>query len=178
MTYLVVRLCTGRERKIDVSEAILQGLAYTLLSHALWSVCKLPGSLIPTPDIVGLSLCAIFIGLVLSVAVNRHLVFSSLRYLGLTRQPEFSSIWETTFKLSERQLGEYVVVELDDEKRIQGAILGVSPNDPDGHLCLQRCQWLPASPDSEPIPIDGWYLVPTKRILSVHFLPTAKESNA
>ncbi|MEL6898841.1 MAG: hypothetical protein AAFP90_22305, partial [Planctomycetota bacterium] len=89
VTYLAVRLCTGRERKIEVTEAILHALAYTLLSHAVWALCCLPGSYIPTPDIVGLSLCAIAIGLALSVAINRHLAISTLRFLGLTRQPEF-----------------------------------------------------------------------------------------
>tara|TARA_R110002073_G_scaffold299268_1_gene466193 strand:+ start:11012 stop:11413 length:402 start_codon:yes stop_codon:yes gene_type:complete len=131
----------------------------------------------PTPDIVGLSLCAISIGLVLSVAINRHLAFSTLRYLGLTRQPEFPSVWETAFQLSERQLGEYVVVELDDERRMLAAVVGVSPFDSNGHLCLQRCQWLPTVPDGDTIPISGWYLVPINRIRSVHFLPSGIESD-
>lgn len=164
-------MCTGRERKIDVTEAILHGLAYTLLSHALWAICQLPGSLIPTPDIVGLSFCAMAIGAGLSVAINRRLAFSSLRWLGLTRQPEFPSVWETVFQVSERDLGEYVVVELDDDRRMLGAILGVSPSQQNGHMCLQHCQWLPTQLHETSVQIDGWFLVPATRIKSVHFLP-------
>lgn len=160
-----------------MTEAILQGLAYTLLAHALWAICQMPGSWLPTPDIVGLSLCAIFIGLLLSVAINRRLAFAALRRLGLTRQPDFPSIWETAFRLSENELGEYVVVELDDERRILGAIRGVSPYQSDGHLCLERCQWLPMRTDAGTIPIDGWFLVPTARIRSVHFLPGVENTD-
>lgn len=177
MTYLVVRLCTGRERKIDVTEAILHGLAYTLLAHALWAICMMPGSVFPTPDIVGLPLCALFIGMTLSFAINQQVVFAFLRKAGLTREPDFTSIWENTFRCSEDKVGEYVVVELDDDRRILGAVLGVSPHQTDGHLSLQRCQWLPTEPGGDTIPIDGWFLVPAARVKSVHFLPRGDHAN-
>ncbi|WP_417736488.1 DUF6338 family protein [Rosistilla oblonga] len=178
VTYLVVRLCTGRERKIDVTETILHGLAYTLLSHAVWVVCTLPGSLLPTPEIVSLTLSAIVVGLVVSLAINRRVAFRTLRKLGLTREPEFPTVWETTFKLSEHDVGEYVVLELDDERRILGAILGVSPEQRDGHIALQRSQWLPMTPNDATIQIEGWFLIPAARVCSIHFLPRYKANDA
>lgn len=171
VAYLVVRQCTARERKIDVTEAILHALAYTLLSHAIWAICTSLGSLIPTPEIVGLTLCAVFVGLVVSVTTNHRISYSLLRKLRLTRQAEFPTIWETSFVHAERELSEYAVFELDDDRRIMGAIRGVSSDCADGHICLEKCQWLSSELHNPSVPIEGWFLVQAKRVKSVHFIP-------
>ncbi len=177
LTFIIVRTLTGRERKIDVTEATLHGLAYTLLTHALWELCKLPPTLIPTPDVVGLCLCSVLIGVLVSVSVKHRLAFGLMRYCGLTSEPEFPTVWETAFTLSSTELGDWVVIEFADGRRIMGAVKSVSPDHVEGHVCLQDARWLVSSSEN-PILLDGWFLTASKNIANIHFLNSKRVPDA
>lgn len=70
VTYLIVRLLTCRDSRLDAVQAILYGLAYTVLAHFFWAIAKWPGSYLPTPDIVGLGSTAIILGIGISVSLK------------------------------------------------------------------------------------------------------------
>ena len=70
VTYPIVRLLTSLDSKLDAAQAILHGLAYTLLAHFFWAIAKWPGSYLPTPDFVGLGSIASALGVAISVSIK------------------------------------------------------------------------------------------------------------
>ncbi len=175
ITFLVVRWLTARGRKIETAEAILHGLAYTLVVHAIWSFLTAIGSLIPTPDLMGLSLCAVGLGLAASWLTNSGSIYGVLRKLMLTREASWPSIWETAFREFTGRIGEYVVLEFKDRRRLLGAIRGFSADQEGGHVYLARPRWIHSDSDAPEQP--GTLLVNATDIASVQFLPFSSETD-
>lgn len=175
LTYLLVRSLTARERRVDATEAVLQGLAYTLVVHAMWAVCTSVGSWIPTPDIVGLSLCAVVLAFIVSHLSNRGFVYGFLRQLGITEEPGWATIWDSAFREFRSLRGEYAVFHLGDGRRIMGAIRGHSSQQAGGHICLERAQWLEGLKALDELP--GMVLMPADDVQFVEFIPIEKSSN-
>jgi Family of unknown function (DUF6338) len=167
VTFLVVRYLTTRERKIEATDAILQGLAYTLLANALWAAAKLFGSLIPTPDIVGLPLSGLLLGLMVAWLVNQDFIFSLLRKIGITNEASWSTIWESTLRDFKKLHGTYVVITLDDGRRVQGWLVGFSSEQKDGHVCLQNIQWIDVEHATE---LKGLHLFNAMNVQHVHLM--------
>lgn len=173
ITYLVVRAMTERAKKIEAVEAVLYALAYTLIVHAIWYGLTGIGSLIPTPDIIGLSLTALFVGIGLAAIVNSGVHYRLLRFVGITSESSWITIWQTVFREFRDRQGEYAVLHLKDGRRVMGAIRGFSPQQKGGHVCLERVQWLTeATPNSEH---PGMHLFNAEDIAIVEFLSTSKE---
>jgi hypothetical protein len=124
----------------------LWALAYTLLVHAIWEFAKLPGSWIPTPDIIGLSLSAVALGLTLSFCSTKGWIYKWLRKLRLTREAPWATVWSTAFHdcRYDRQM-DYAVLHLKDGKRVYGGECGFSTNQQNGHVVLSPFQWLTKS---------------------------------
>ena len=171
LAFLVERTLTARERKVETVEAILFGLAYTLAVHAVWSVLKRAGSVIPTPDITGLALTAITIGLAIAFLKNSGALFHLLQKSGITREAAWWSIWETAFRFSYAQKNEFVVLHLADGRRLFGAVVGHSSEQKDGHICLMQAMWLV---DPRPAPISGMILLRADDVKMVEFVPRSK----
>ena len=180
VTYVIVHLLVSRTRKIETVDAILVGLAYTLVVHGIWHLLKLPGSVFPTPDIVGTTLVAVILGLGLSICANHGWIYDALRYLRITNQPQWQSIWETAFRRSTVELeNSWVILELKNGKRIMGYVFAFSGQREGGHVCISDPRWLNDSDgddSDEQTPIGGWFLVDNSQIVSVHFQPKHERS--
>ncbi len=174
LTYLLVRSLTARERRVEATEAILHGLAYTLLVHAMWTVCTSIGTWFPTPDIVGLSLCSLLLGVVVSRLSNRGAIYEFLRRVGVTSESGWASIWESAFREFRTTRGEYGVFHSRDGRRIMGAIRGYSLQQSGGHICLERAQWLEGLEALAELP--GMVLIPADDVQFIEFLPTHPEA--
>jgi len=93
LTYLVVYFLASRQEKIDAIKAVLLALAFTLVSHATWSLLKSLGSYIPTPDIVGITITATAWGVIFGFLVNRGWIYRLLRSVGISAEPGAATIW-------------------------------------------------------------------------------------
>lgn len=167
LTYIVVRALTARERKLDAVEAVLHGLAYTVLVHALWALLTLK-SWIPTPEIVGLSFCSLAIGLMIAKCHSRGWIYNLLRRFGLTEESTWQSAWETSFREARAAGREYAVLYLKDGRRIMGAVRGFSSEQSSGHVAIDQSQWL--NDENEVTAIPGLMLLSANEIWSVQFL--------
>lgn len=167
LTYIVVRALTARERKLDAVEAVLHGLAYTVLVHALWELLTL-NSWIPTPDLVGISLCSLVIGLAIAKCHSRGWIYNLLRLCGITEESTWQSAWETSFRMARADGREYAVLYLKDGRRIMGAVRGFSSEQSAGHVAIDRSRWL--CENNEVIAIPGLMLLSANDVLSVQFL--------
>ena len=174
ITFLLVRSLTARGRRIQATEAVLHGLAYTLLAHAIWAVLTSVGSLIPTPDLVGLPLCAIALGLVLSWLATSGIVYNVLRKMRLTREAPWRSVWQSAFAEFRANVGEYAVLQFRDGRRLLGAIRGSSAQQSRGHVYLHRARWIHSDGDEPEQP--GTILVNAGDISFVQFLPFPSET--
>jgi hypothetical protein len=173
LTYLTVRVLSAREEKIEAVETVLCGLAYTLVVHALWVGLKALGSWIPTPDLIGLSLTAVGLGLCLAAIHNSGIGYRVLRRLHLTSESSWLTVWQTAFReFRGVQGGEYAVLHLKDGRRVMGAIRGFSPRQENGHVCLERVHWFSGTEESEEHP--GLHLFNASDICVVEFLPDQK----
>jgi hypothetical protein len=172
VTVLIVRALTARSRKLDTVETVLQGLAYTLLVHATWVILKMIGSWIPTPDLAGLSLCSVALGVLVSWATNSDLVYGLLRKVRLTAEPSWNSIWESAFREFRNTTGEYIVLEFKDGRRLKGGVRGFSSDQENGYVYLARCRWI--DPTSEQLEQPGTLLFNAHDIKFVQFLPNKK----
>ena len=177
VTYLIVHRLCSRERKLDSIDTILVSLAYTICIHSVWFLMKAGGSLIPTPDIVGLSLVSVGFGLLVSFFVNNGLFWNTLRTLRITDQPAWESIWKTAFKKAQDEqddLSGWVVIELVDSRRIMGCLVGYSANPENGVICIDDPRWLVSDGVSE---IGGRFLLECSNISNIHFLSKTDQSN-
>lgn len=174
ITYLIVRAMTERGKKIDALEAVLNGLAYTLLVHAIWYFLTHIGSLIPTPDIVGLCLTAIGLGIAVAAIGNAGIHYKVFRWLGITSEPSWPGIWQSAFREFQHQ-GEYTVLHLKDRRRVMGAVRGYSNEQKEGHICLERVQWLDSANPATEHP--GMHLFSAEDVAIVEFVPIPKEND-
>jgi hypothetical protein len=175
ITYLVVRALTERGRKIDAIDAVLYGLAYTLVVHAIWYALTHVGSWIPTPDIIGLCLTAVALGIVVAIIANTGVAYCVLRWLRITSEASWSTIWQTTFREFRRTEDEYAVLHLKDRRRVMGALRGYSSEQKEGHICLERVRWLDS--DGARTEQPGMHLFNAEDVAFVEFVPALKEKD-
>jgi hypothetical protein len=171
ITFVIVRSLTARSRKMEPTDAILLGLAYTLLVHAIWTVLTL-ASWIPTPDIVGLSLSAVGLGLFVSWLTNAGSAYRVFQWLRLTQESTWPSIWETAFREFRSNQGEYAVFEFTDGRRLYGAIHGFSADQRDGHILIDRAKWIHSNDENGDLPEQpGSLLIRADDVATVQFMP-------
>lgn len=174
LTFVVVHAMTARGQKIDPIEAVLYGLAYTLAVHGIWGLLVRAGSLVPTPDIVGLPLTALLMGLGISIVATSGWSYAVLRRLRVTGQSSWVTIWETAFREFRGGQGEYAVLHLQDGRRVMGSVRAFSPHQKDGHVCLDRVKWLDGSQAGEEHP--GVHILGGNDIAVVEFIPFGRSS--
>ncbi len=168
LVYFIVHSLTDREREIKATEAILHGLAYTLLVHAVWTFLTL-WAIIPTPDILGLSLCAIGVGITIARINNKGWIYDALRHYGITGASSWSSTWRTSFRFARQSVGTYVILHMKDGRRIRGIVRGYSGEQVSGHVALDHADWL--GEDGSIVKAPGLLLFPGEWIRFVQFLP-------
>jgi hypothetical protein len=176
LTLIVVRYLCGRDKKPEAVEATLHALAYTLVVHGIWAILKSLGSWFPMPDIAGLSLCAIGLGVVVAWISNNGQAHAVIARCGLTSEAPWATVWESAFRAFRRDGGEYVVLTLKDGKRILGALRAYSGQQKEGHVCIDRARWLGTDGGSEPEQ-PGMLAFSAEAIESIQFMPLVKGSS-
>lgn len=171
LTCLIVKALTSRERKLEAVEVVLHALAYTLIVHAVWSFLTL-WSWIPTPDIVGLSIVSVVLGLIVAKVNSRGWIFDGLRHVGLTAESSWQSTWESSFRHAARSGMDYVVLHFKDGRRVMGEVRGYSAEQLNGHITLDRVKWLVST--GNPIEMEGLLVVAASDVVFVQFLPCTK----
>lgn len=145
------------------------GLAYTLLVHATWAVLVNLGTLIPTPELVGLALSAVVWGVIIAKLHTHGWVYRVLHWFGVTFEPAWPTIWQTTFRDFRQSKGQYVVLHLKDRRRVYGGLCAVSSTQAGGHIYLEPSRWLD-DPDSDLQ--NGGLMFNADDVAVVEFVPT------
>ena len=115
---------------------------------------------------------ALAFGLVLAVVSNHDVAHGALRWLRVTKEDAYPSVWYSSFY---RNVDSYVVLHLDGERRLFGWP-EEWPGSPDmGHFRISEAEWLV---DDERIPLDGGVatLVPVTDVTMVEFVRMDSES--
>ena len=186
LTYLVKHTLVARHESLAATKVVLWGLAYTMVDWAIWEAVKWPGSVLPTPDLVGLSLTAVAVGAVTAAADSSGRLFKFARRIGLTNQPVFPSVWRAAFhQFRFERKGEWVVLHMRDGRRMLGGVVAISPTRENGHVLLQPARWLlddeSGGAGGMSVPMNrGGYLISTADIAIVEYLlpPDPSEHDA
>jgi hypothetical protein len=176
VSYKIVQVLTNPSHKVEATEAVVTGLAYTLISHLMWNILKWPGSLIPTPEPIGIMLCSITVGLAVSWGVSSDWVFKILRWTQITRRPSTDSIWQASIDYGHRKYGGFAIVTFDDGRRLYGRIRAVSSDQESGHIFLTSARWIHHKTDD---PIEpGAFLVSLNKVEYLHLIPQQGEKHS
>ena len=151
LTYLVQHALTSLHQRLETARLLLWSLAYTLIVNAIWYLASERVDSFLTSDLVGLTITAVLLGVVLSPLSSSGLLFTLARKCRLSNQPSWGSVWRTTFNEARRNRVEWAVLYLRDGRRLYGCIYAVSPVRDGGHVLLKPAMWLPAT-DKESVP--------------------------
>ena len=174
LTVLVVRSLAAREQKLEAVETVIRGLAFTLLVHAIWALLTI-GSIIPTPDIIGMPLCAVALGLIVATIINSGWMYEILRFSRLTSESSWGNAWKSSFRHAAKNVGEYAVLHLKDKRRILGAVRCYSADADGGHVAIDKAAWL--SQSNEVKDAIGFLIFPVEEIKFIQFLESQGEPN-
>jgi hypothetical protein len=176
LAYAVFHVIAYRSVKIEATNAVLNALGLTLLVHVFWFIAKWPGSLIPTPDIIGLTLTAIVVGIALVWLDEVGLVHSACRTIGLTNASQWTSVWRTAFRTFRKGCDGWVIVHLKDGRRLQGAVVGSPADSTEQYVCVIKARWLLSdSGVITTLDFSGAILLSASDILMVQFMTEPKE---
>lgn len=157
-------------------ERIIQALIFTLLVQALAFSVKNILCFIgeyfciyywnSNSELVWSVLCAILLGAVFSYYANNDKIHKKFRDIGFTRESSYASEWFGAFIKNVT----YVVLHLDDERRLYGWPLEW-PTDPNkGHFVLTSASWL--SDNNSEIFLEGVenIMIDAKHVKMVEFM--------
>jgi hypothetical protein len=169
IVFLVVRGLTARTRKIEAIEAVLHGLAYTLVVYALWDFLS-QWSLIPTPERLGLCLCAIAVGVCIAWLTNTGKGYALLRRLGVTHQPPWKTVWQTSFERARSDYAGWIVLHFKDSRRVMGSLRGWSEERANGYVAIEGAKWLHGEEDKHDSSCPDLLLFDSDEIACVQFV--------
>ena len=133
-------------------ECIIQALIFTILIQFIVVTLTKVGYLSfkgGDQKILSLIVTAIVLGFIFTTFTNNDLFHKLLRKLCITKETSYSSEWFSAF--SERVT--YVVLHLDDGKRIYGWPIEWPSEPQKGHFLLQQASWL--DQENNEYPMDG-----------------------
>lgn len=165
VTAEIIGILVLREERKTL-DRVIQALIYTFLVHLLWAPFAWVFSTGPKADLVGLGLCAILLGLILTWTINTGAVHGLLRSLNLTKAASRPNEWYDAFY--DKQ--EYVILHLKDGRRLFGWPR-LYPFKPDkGHILLEESEWLDR-PGRKPGRPKVDLLIDVSEVRFVEFLP-------
>ena len=139
LAVVTYRRFAGARKKMEATETAVIALAYTIVCHATWQLLTMPSfTFVPVPDLLGLSLCGVFWGVLVAVDVSNDWSFSILRKKGLVATSTHSTVWIGAI----HDFGKVATVELADGRTIYGIITRASMEQKDGHLVIARAVWI------------------------------------
>lgn len=120
-------------------DRVVQALLFTLLVHACWFPFR---SLFPGYGVLGLSVLALGLGVLLAWVINTGHLHAVLRRLHVTKKGSRPTEWYDAFY----RTPEYVVLHLKDGRRLFGWPRLWSDRSSEGHVLLEDAQWLEVTP--------------------------------
>jgi Family of unknown function (DUF6338) len=155
-------------------ERVTQALIFTLIAQAVVAVLQstvvlvgAPVSWTHTSEIIASIIVASALGLLAVVVTNTDTLHRRLRWLGITQETSYPSVWYSTF---ERKTNCYVVLHLVGERRLYGWP-EEWPNRPnEGHFRIADPEWLVDDGRVELTGVEA-ILVPASTVEMIEFLP-------
>jgi len=155
-------------------ERVIEALIFTVIIQAMVHVIRalLAGRFYAvsvrsdTSQLIWSIPCAILFGLVFSYFANNDMLHALFRKLGVTRETSFPSEWFGAFLKNTT----YVVLHLDDERRLYGWPLEWPSEPGSGHFLITDASWL--TEEGEEILITGVenLLVDVRHVKWVEFM--------
>lgn len=140
---------------------------------ACWTVAKSVGSIFPTPDLVGLSISALVLGLASPWISTSGRFFHFLRDLGFTRADSWCSTWLSTRREFRYGTGQHGVATLRDGREVAGGIYACSEEQASGHIVLCHYVWVGNGDSTDPV--NGLLILPGEDIAILELMPTLRE---
>ncbi|MFN4238794.1 MAG: DUF6338 family protein [Vogesella sp.] len=112
-------------------------------------------------------LIAVFSGLFLSYSANNDLMHTFLRRINITRETSFPSEWYGSF--ADQDVEAYVILHLDDGRRVMGYPREWPSQAKSGHFVLNDISWLGDGEQMVLSQVDK-FLVPVEKVVYVEFL--------
>ena len=165
LAYAIFHSIAKRRDKIEAVNAIIASLGLTLVVQAMWAIAKLPPSIVPTPDVVGLSICSLLAAIGM-IALEDYAVFPKfLQCCGLSKHSPWATVWQSAFR-QYHAANSYIVLHLKDQRRVTGIVRGWPELQEDGHIVLEHSYWI----TDELVKSTGILMFPANDISFVEFL--------
>jgi hypothetical protein len=173
LAYAVFCALQRRGDKLEATNAVLNALGLTLVVHITWYAAKSAGSIVPTPDVVGLTVTSIIVGLGLCYNDEYAIAFRLLRKVKFTDSAPWHTIWLTAFNYGRGTSRGYVVLHFKDtSRRIIGYVAGFPRQSQQQHILLTQYRWLHDNTVQER---HGSILISLDEVSMVEFLDYEKE---
>lgn len=169
LTAEIIAVLVVREDR-TVFDRIIQALIYTFLTQVIWHQLPWSRNSDAARDLIGLTLLAVALGLLLATLINTGVIHGVLRHLKITQATSRPNEWYDAFY--ERQL--YTVLHLRDGRRILGWPRIWPVRGDKGHILLEYAVWLDRTDESVPAN-KADYLINVKDVRFVEFLSHATE---
>jgi hypothetical protein len=163
-------------------ERVIQALILTLIIQALvhfekllldalgrplsWSVSDTSSQLIAS------TITGLFIGLLFSASANHDTFHSFARRLGITQETSYPSEWFGAFCAEIT----YVVLQLNDERRVYGWPREWPSDAKEGHFVLEQPSWITEDGQDHPMTGVASFLIDVSEVKWVEFMEKPWES--
>ena len=165
-------------------ERVIQALIYSFIVNTLAELLKriliFAGRYVQfgvwdhSAEMLSSALIAIVLGVLISFFMTNDTFFSLARKLKLTSRTPYPSEWYGAFK---NKPPRYVVLHLENDRRIIGYPLEWPTEPTSGHFRLTDAAWLDNDNKEINLNIDESILIPAKQIGLVEFLKNLEELN-
>jgi hypothetical protein len=140
--------------KPSVFERIIQALIFTLFTQAISEIVKVTsltigklysfGPWTNSSSTFTSTLSACFIGVLFSYFANNDKFHAFLRWLNITKETSFPSEWHGTFSVDDGI--SYIVLHLEDERRLMGWPTEWPADPHDGYFKIDEPEWVHTVP--------------------------------
>ena len=163
-------------------ERIVQALIFTMFIQAFVFIIRRAlfsaGHFYPvslwdgSSELIWSIICAILFGFVFSYFANTDKFHKILRKIGITRETSYSSEWFAAFLKGVT----YIVLHLQDERRLYGWPLEWPSEPGNGHFLLTDASWLDGDKEMPITGVDN-ILIDAKEVKWVEFMKRTWEDN-
>lgn len=174
LAFLIIRQLCWRDRRIEPLEFVVYSLAYTLVIESIWQLLVSIGNWIPTPKTIGVTTTSIVFAVLSARLINTGRVYSALRWLRLSNESDWPTVWQSTFRGCRSEDGVWATIELTDGRRLLCAIREFPWDQSEGHISVQDADWLDdddGSGSSCTIEAPGILLIRASDVSIIEFLP-------
>jgi len=169
--------------RLSEFERVVQALIFTFIVQSLlfleqaefvvqWQLIA-PGTWDSAAKAAAPALTALIVGLTFAAAANSDLFHMAARWLMITKETSFPSQWFSAFTKNVT----YVVLQLNDERRLYGWPMEW-PSDPhEGQFVLQQASWL-SGEQEEPMTGVASIVIDVRDVKWVEFMERTWDNNS